>query len=103
MSHRKSGIRSATHLAFLITLAYLLSGTSHATLLTPTLVKTEIAPNSTIVVLPFFMDNINDVAFLKFDIPSVNTIASIESFWIFVDLFDDNDGGGEIGDIEFAQ
>ena len=43
-----------------------------------------------------------EIAFLKFDIPDIANVASISTFDFFVTVFDDDDGGGESGDIDFA-
>jgi len=49
------------------------------------------------------MDKTHDILFLKFNIPNSSQIVSIESFVLHVVLYDNADGGGESGDIEFAQ
>lgn len=78
-------------------------------------VRGELPPDSTTFTSPVFLgpagdvssDGLNNVsageiAFLKFDIPNIANVASINTLDFFVTLEDDNDGGGESGDIDFA-
>jgi hypothetical protein len=62
----------------------------------------EIPPNTTQVTLPYLLDNVNDTVFLKFRIPDIANVVSIQSFTINLALFDDGDGGGETGTFVFA-
>ncbi len=62
----------------------------------------EIPPNATQVSLPVFLSNESDTVFLKFKIPGIGTVASINTFEITVSLFDDGDRGGETGEFQFA-
>ncbi|HEX4134450.1 MAG TPA: hypothetical protein VHY84_07575 [Bryobacteraceae bacterium] len=78
-------------------------------------VRGELPPDSTTFTSPVFLGPDGDVssdglgnvsageiAFLKFDIPDIANVASISTFDFFVTLYDDDDGGGESGDIDFA-
>lgn len=62
----------------------------------------EIPPNATQVALPVFLSNESDTVFLKFKIPGIDTVGSINAFEITVSLFDDGDRGGETGEFQFA-
>jgi len=73
-----------------------------ATPLPVNFVFAEIPPNTTQVSLPYFLDNVNDNVFLKFRIPDIANVVSIQSFIVNLSLFDDGDGGGETGTIQFA-
>lgn len=79
-------------------------------------VRAELPPNSTTITTPIFLgpagdissSNPNDtsvgkIVFLKFKIPDVANVVSIDSFDFFVTVYDDGDGGGKSGDIDFAQ
>ena len=46
---------------------------------------------------------VGDTVFLKFKIPDISELASIDSFTVSVSVYDNNDGGGESADIAFAQ
>jgi PEP-CTERM motif len=46
---------------------------------------------------------VGDTLFLKFKIPDISEVASINSFSVSVSVFDNGDGGGESADIAFAQ
>ena len=46
---------------------------------------------------------VGDTLFLKFKIPDISQLASINSFTVNVSVFDNGDGGGESADIAFAQ
>jgi len=83
--------------------ALLCAAPAFGTIIVPDFVKAEIPPNSTQVTLPYVMDKTHDILFLKFNIPNFSQIVSIESFVLNVILYDNADGGGESGDIEFAQ
>jgi hypothetical protein len=43
-----------------------------------------------------------DILFLKFRIPDISEVSVIDSFVINVSVFDNGDGGGESGDVDFA-
>jgi len=45
---------------------------------------------------------VGDTLFLKFKIPDVAYIEAVNSFVVNVTVFDNGDGGGESGDIDFA-
>ncbi len=62
----------------------------------------EIPPVATQVSLPYFLSNESDTVFLKFKIPGIDTVGSINTFEITVSVFDDDDRGGETGEIQFA-
>jgi hypothetical protein len=74
-----------------------------------------IGPGSTITIpaaLPGLMGGasdsgvsnfVGDTLFLKFKIPDVSQIFSINSFSVSVSVYDNGDGGGESADIAFAQ
>lgn len=62
----------------------------------------ETPPSSTKVSLPFLLDNTNDTVFLRFKIPAIDTVGTINLFNIQVNLYDDGDRGGETGIIQFA-
>jgi hypothetical protein len=79
-------------------------------------VRAELPPDSTTITTPIFLgppgdissDNLNntsvgEIVFLKFKIPDIADVVSIDSFDFFVTVYDDDDGGGESGDIDFAQ
>src|SRR5436305_15334819 len=76
---------------------------AQADTIVPDFVKAELPPNSTGVQLPFFMDPTNDIVFLKFAIPDFARFTAINSFVITINVFDDGDGGGEVGEFAFAQ
>jgi len=65
-------------------------------------VRAELPPNSTTTPLPFLLSGANDTLFLKFKIPGIAQIASINSFVINLDVYDDADGGGETFEGQFA-
>jgi hypothetical protein len=46
---------------------------------------------------------VGDTLFLKFKIPDISQLASIDSFSVSVTVYDNGDGGGESADIDFAQ
>jgi hypothetical protein len=46
---------------------------------------------------------VGDTLFLKFKIPDISELTSIDSFTVSVSVFDNGDGGGESADIAFAQ
>jgi hypothetical protein len=73
-----------------------------ATPVSVNLVFAELPPNATQVPLPFLLDGINDTLFLKFKIPNIALIETINSFNINVTVYDDGDPGGETGKIQFA-
>jgi len=73
-----------------------------ATSIPANFVFAEIPPNTTQVTLPYFLDNVNDNVFLKFRIPDIANVVSIQSFIINLSVFDDGDGGGESGTVQFA-
>ena len=62
----------------------------------------ELPPNSTQVTLPFLLDGVTDTMFLKFKVPGIANVTSINSFDIDIAVFDNGDGGGETGTIQFA-
>jgi len=62
----------------------------------------ETPPNSTQVSLPFFASSESDTVFLRFKIPGIGTVGTINTFDITVSLYDDGDRGGETGVIQFA-
>ena len=62
----------------------------------------EIPPNATKVSLAYYLSNESDTVFLRFKIPGIDTVSSINAFEIQVSLFDDGDRGGETGEIVFA-
>src|SRR5579871_4237408 len=62
----------------------------------------EIPPNATQVTLPYLLNNESDTVFLKFKIPNIDTVASIDAFEITITLFDNGDRGGETGEFQFA-
>src|SRR5882724_1711753 len=74
----------------------------HATPVAVDFVFAELPPNSTQTALPFLLDGTNDTMFLKFKIPNIGQITAINSFTINVTVYDDGDGGGETGTIQFA-
>lgn len=89
-------------LGVLLGATFLAAMAANATPLPANFLFAEIPPNSTQVTLPYFLDNVNDNVFLKFRIPGIANVASIQSFIINLALFDDGDGGGETGTIQFA-
>jgi hypothetical protein len=74
-----------------------------ATTITADLVRAEVSPNSVTTALPFLMNGPNNAIFLKFMIPNFDQILTINTFEIDLTLFDNADGGGETGEIQFAQ
>ena len=62
----------------------------------------EIPPNATQVSLPVYLSNESDTVFLKFKIPGIDTVGSINTFEITVSVFDDGDRAGETGEFQFA-
>jgi hypothetical protein len=62
----------------------------------------EIPPDATKVSLAYFLSNVSDTVFLRFKIPGIDTVSSINAFEIQISLFDDGDRGGETGEILFA-
>jgi hypothetical protein len=46
---------------------------------------------------------VGDTLFLKFKIPDIAELTSIDSFTVSVSVYDNGDGGGESADIDFAQ
>ncbi len=94
---------SACRLFSLTLLAGLCAASLQATTITADFVRAEVSPNSVTTVLPFLMNGPNDAIFLKFKIPNFDQIVSINSFEIDIALFDNADGGGETGEIQFAQ
>jgi hypothetical protein len=48
-------------------------------------------------------DYVGSLLFLKFSIPDIADVISINSFVINVNVFDNGDGGGESAEIDFAQ
>jgi hypothetical protein len=101
----------------LLLLGAMACGLAHAGAIEVDFVDAEIpiGPGSTITIpaaLPGLMGGVSDsgvpgfvgdTLFLKFKIPDISQIASINSFSVSVSLFDNGDGGGESGDIAFAQ
>jgi hypothetical protein len=79
------------------------AGSLQATTIAADFVRAEVSPNSVTTALPFLMNGPNNAIFLKFKIPNFDQIASINSFEIDITLFDNADGGGETGEIQFAQ
>ncbi len=65
-------------------------------------VKAELPPANTATALPFLLDNSNDTIFLKFKVPDILQVTSLNSITVSVMVFDDDDGGGESGSVEFA-
>jgi hypothetical protein len=75
---------------------------AHATPVAVDFLFAELPPNSTQTPLPFLLDGVNDTLFLKFTIPDIAQILTINSFTINVTVYDDGDGGGENGIVQFA-
>jgi len=73
-----------------------------STPLTINFVGAQLPPNSTNVGLPFLLDNITDVLFLKYKVPSMLNVIAINSLTVTINVFDDDDGGMESGHIDFA-
>jgi hypothetical protein len=76
--------------------------TLHATAVPVDFTFAETAPNTTQVSLPMLLNGPNDTVFLKFKIPEIGLIEAINSFTINVTVYDNGDGGGETGTIQFA-
>jgi hypothetical protein len=90
---------------------------AHAAPIPVTFVGAEIptGPGSTVTIpaaLPGLMGGASDIGvpnfvgdtlFLKFQIPDVSELTSIDSFTVSVSVYDNDDGGGESADIDFAQ
>jgi hypothetical protein len=75
----------------------------HATPVQVDFVRAELPPNSTTTPLPFFMaGGASDTLFFKFKVPGIAQIAHIDSFTIDLTVFDDDDGGGETFEGQFA-
>ncbi len=68
----------------------------------------ELPPNSTTITTPIFLgpagdissdglnnESVGEIVFLKFKIPDIANVVSIDSFDFFVTVYDDDDGGGE--------
>ncbi len=89
-------------LAILIALACHLTVAARATPIAVDFKDAETPPNTTQVSLPFLLNNANDTVFLKFKIPDIDMVETINSFDISVSLYDNGDRGGETGTIEFA-
>jgi hypothetical protein len=89
-------------LAILIALLCHLTVSARATPIEVDFKNAETPPNSTQVSLPFLLNNANDTVFLKFKIPDIDMVETINSFDISVSLYDNGDRGGETGTIEFA-
>jgi hypothetical protein len=100
------------HLLSFVCLSVLYAIPAQATPFTVDFVKAEHAPDSTVEQLPYLMNGANDLLFLKFKIPEIALLGSINSFIINVLLADSatlpggtlvpGDGGGETGFIDFA-
>ena len=59
-------------------------------------------PDPTVVSLPYEMNNTNDVAFLKFKIPQIDDVLSINSFTVTASVYDDGNTGTEHGQLFYA-
>jgi hypothetical protein len=62
----------------------------------------ETPPGPTTVTLPYLLSLGDDTLFLRFKIPNISTVASVNSMNITVTLYDDGDRGAESGRIQFA-
>jgi hypothetical protein len=89
-------------IVFLVGLVCLSAFSLQATPVAVNFVFAEQPPNSTHVALPFLMNATNDELFLKFKIPDIALIETINSFDINVTVYDDGDVAGETGRILFA-
>lgn len=84
-------------------LAACFSVEGHAAPILVDFVRAELPPDSTTTSLPYFLGPDTNIIFLKFKIPDFSSISVINSFVVNVTLYDDDDGGGEVGKIQFAQ
>jgi hypothetical protein len=79
-------------------------------------VRAELPPNSTTITTPIFLgppgdisdDGLNnpsvgEIVFLRFSVPDISDVLSIDTFDFFVTVYDDDDGGGESADFAVAQ
>jgi hypothetical protein len=79
-------------------------------------VRAELPPTSTTITTPIFLgppgdisdDGLNntsvgEIVFLRFSIPDIADVLSIDTFDFFVTVYDDDDGGGESADFAVAQ
>jgi hypothetical protein len=89
-------------LALLIGLACLSVLSVQATPVAVDFMFAELPPNSIQTLLPFLLNGPNDTLFLKFKIPDIALIQTINSFDINVTVYDNGDGGGETGTVQFA-
>ena len=101
----------------LLLLGAMTCGLAHAGAIEVDFIDLEvpIGPGSTVTLpgpTPALMGNasdagplnfVGDTLFLKFKIPDISEVLSINSFSVSVSLFDNGDGGGESADIAFAQ
>jgi hypothetical protein len=90
------------HVLLLIGLACLSGFSLRATSVPVNFDFAELPPNSTQESLPYLLNGTNDTLFLKFLIPDIDLIETINSITVNVTLYDNGDHGGETGRIQFA-
>jgi hypothetical protein len=98
--------KSPSALILIILFVVLTIGSLQATPLFVENIGPQLPPNSTNVSLPFLLlggAGYPDILFLKFKVPDIANVAAINSLTVYLDLADDNDGGGESWHVDFAQ